>query len=276
MRAGEAVGLTQSAVSLQVKGLEGEFGVRLFDRSRRRPVLTEAGRIVLAKAEEILALYDQIEPALSDEQSLAGRLKLGAIQSALNGVLPAALAILNREHPRVRVHVAGGMSQDLAAKVAVGDLDAAITSEPVRPHPQDLVWTSLYEDRFWIVAPPGCEWTHPRDLLSKLPFIRLDTSAWTGRVIDRELRRMRIEVCEEMVFDSPEVIRRMVRNGLGVAVLALTEDVLTSLDLTCLPFGSPQLTRLMVLLERHDRKGGPIGEALTQAIVSLTTDLPAE
>jgi ABC-type glutathione transport system ATPase component len=45
-RAGEAVGLTQSAISLQVRGLEEEFGVQLFDRSRRLPVLTEAGRIV--------------------------------------------------------------------------------------------------------------------------------------------------------------------------------------------------------------------------------------
>ncbi|MFC7706240.1 LysR family transcriptional regulator [Plastorhodobacter daqingensis] len=162
-RAGEAVGLRQSAISLQVKGFEDEFGVRLFDHSRRRrSVLTEAGRIVLVKAEEILALYDQIEPALSDEQSLAGQLKLGAIQSALKGVLPAALAVLNREHPRVRVHVASGMSQDLATKVAAGDLDAAITSEPMRPHPQDLVWTPLYEDRFWIVAPPGCERTQLR------------------------------------------------------------------------------------------------------------------
>ena len=63
-RAGEAIGLTQSAVSLQVKALEEEFGAQLFDRSRRRPTFTEAGRIVLAKAEEVLALYDRI---LDDE-----------------------------------------------------------------------------------------------------------------------------------------------------------------------------------------------------------------
>ena len=56
-RAGDAIGLTQSAISLQVKSLEEEFGVQLFDRSRRLPTFTEAGRIVLAKAEEVLALY---------------------------------------------------------------------------------------------------------------------------------------------------------------------------------------------------------------------------
>ena len=141
-RAGEAVGLTQSAVSLQVKGLEEEFGVRLLDRTRHRPVFTDAGMIVLAKAEEILALYDQIEPALSDEQSLAGRLRLGAIQSALNGILPQALAVLNREHPasprscRGR-HVSGSRFEGTG-----GELDVAITSEPVRPYPQDLIWSA--------------------------------------------------------------------------------------------------------------------------------------
>src|SRR3712207_5299675 len=66
-RAADAVGLTQSAVSLQVKALEDEFGAQLFDRTRRQPTLTEAGRIVLARAEEVLALYDRIPDALSDE-----------------------------------------------------------------------------------------------------------------------------------------------------------------------------------------------------------------
>lgn len=254
---------------MQVKRLEEEFGVQLFDRTRRRPALTEAGAIVLAKAEEILLLYDQIEPALGDEQSLAGRLRLGAIQSALNGVLPEALAILNREHPRVRVHVSGGMSADLALKVAAGELDAALTSEPVRPYPQDLVWTALYEDRFWIVAPRGNEHREARELLSEMHFIRLDNSAWTGRVINREIRRMRLDVREEMVFDSPEVILRMVENGLGVAVLALTEDVRSKLMLTCIPFGSPQITRQMVLLERYDRKAGSLGEVLKCVIANL-------
>jgi DNA-binding transcriptional LysR family regulator len=59
-KAGDAVGLTQSAISLQIKSLEQEFGVALFDRSRRRPVLTEAGRILLARVEDIMDAYDRI------------------------------------------------------------------------------------------------------------------------------------------------------------------------------------------------------------------------
>ena len=153
--AGKAVGLTQSAVSLQVKALEEEFGAALFDRSRRLPVLTEAGRIVVARSAEVLALYDDIAAALGDERSLAGRLRVGAVQTALAGVLPDALVALNRAHPRVRVSVSVGLSAEMAEKVAAGELDAALTTEPVRPYPAGLVWTPLYRDRFWLFAPPG-------------------------------------------------------------------------------------------------------------------------
>lgn len=264
--AGKAVGLTQSAVSLQVKALEEEFGAPLFDRSRRLPVLTEAGRIVLARSAEVLALYDDIAGALGDERSLAGRLRVGAVQTALAGVLPDALVALNRAHPRARVSVSVGLSAEMAEKVAAGELDAALTTEPVRPYPAGLVWTPLYQDRFWLFAPPGQARRSARDLLAELPFIRFDSKAWAGRVIDRELRRMRVEVHEEMVLDSQDIILRMVEKGLGVAVLAVSDEIFAGLKLTCLPFGEPQLIRNIVMLERQDRRGGRLAVALAEAV----------
>lgn len=268
-RAGEAVGLTQSAVSLQIKSLEEEFGVQLFDRSRRRPVLTDAGRIVLEKSGEVIALYDQIAPSLSDEKSLAGRLKLGAVQTALSGGLPEALYALRRTHPRARVQVFSGMSVELAMQVVAGDLDAAVTTEPVRPYPADLVWTPLYQDQFWLVVPPGNERRSQRELLSEMPFIRFDSKAWAGRQIEHELRRMKVVVREEMALDSQEAILKMVEQGLGVAAVPLAEQTRAKLELGCLPFGEPQLTRKIVLLERRDRGGNRLASALARAISDL-------
>lgn len=273
-RAGAAVGLTQSAVSLQVRALEAEFGAQLFDRTRRLPVLTEAGRIVLDRATEVLALYDQIAPALSDERSLAGRLRLGAIQTALAGGLPEALAALNRAHPRLRVHVSAGMSAELALQVAAGALDAAVTTEPVAPHPPDLVWTRLYSERFWIVAPPGYEAVPPRALFAQLPFIRFDSRAWAGRMIERELRRQKITLREEMVLDSQEVILRMIAMGLGVAVVPLSEPLQRSLGPRCHPFGESGLRRHVVLLERRARPSGRLTEALARIVTGLCPSAP--
>lgn len=266
-RAADVVGLTQSAVSLQMKGLEQEFGVQIFDRSRRLPELTEAGRILLAKATEILELYDRIGPALSDERSLAGHLRLGATETVLHSALPDAVARLHGQHPRARVHVSGGMSTELAAKVANGELDVAVTSEPTRAYSKELVWRPLYQDRFWIVAPPDEDRTSAEELLTAHPFIGLGKSAWAARMIAQELRRRKIDVRPEMVFDSPEVILRMVASGLGVSVVALPDDVRTRADVACLPFGAPQLKRQIVLLERPDRKIGALSDALAGAFL---------
>ncbi|CBJ43584.1 LysR family transcriptional regulator [Ralstonia solanacearum] len=262
-RAGEAIGLTQSAVSLQVRALEDEFGVRLFDRSRRQPALTEAGRIVLAQAEQILGLYDHIPDALSDEKALVGRLRIGAIQTALSGPLPDALLSLRRAHPLLRVHVCAGMSAGLAQRVADGELDAAITSQPVRPHPAGLTWTTLYEDRFWLLAPPQHANTDARKLLEALPFIRFDAQAWAGRMIAAELRRLGVRVREEMVLDSQEAIVRMVASGLGAAIVALSDAVLMHLPpLVRLPFGQPHV----VLLEHASRPAQRFAQPLADAV----------
>ncbi|MBN9447609.1 MAG: LysR family transcriptional regulator, partial [Bosea sp.] len=160
---------------------------------------------------------------------------------------------------------------DAAADAGARDrreIDAAVTTEPVRPHPPGLVWTPLYRDRFWLIAPKGNERKDQRELLTDLPFIRFDSRAWAGRVIDRELRRQRLTVREEMILDSQEVILRMVEKGLGVAIAPLSEEARLGLALPCLPFGEPQLTRRIVLLERQDRRTERLAAALAQALIA--------
>jgi DNA-binding transcriptional LysR family regulator len=184
-----------------------------------------------------------------------------------------ALIRLYRAHPRLRVHVAAGMSSELASRVATGDLDAAVVTEPVKPHPVGLVWTPLYEENFWLIAPPGYEKRAPRDLLSDMPFIRFDSRAWAGRMIARELDRLAWTVREEMVLDSLAVIVRMVEKGLGVAVAPLSTQDLAVLNLTRLPFGEPQLRRRVVLLERQERASSRFCSALADAVLNTVADV---
>ncbi|ACT11871.1 MULTISPECIES: LysR family transcriptional regulator [Pectobacterium] len=266
-RAAEAVCLTQSAVSLHVRSLEEDFNVLLFDRSRRVPVLTEAGHRAVEQARDILAQYDGIAAELGEGGELAGRLRVGAIQTALAGVLPAALAALRRAHPRLRVLVNSGMSAELAIRIDAGELDAAVTTEPVKPYPTGLVSTPLYQEGFWIVAPSALASLDPRQLLQEHPFIRFDRRAWAGRTIDRELRRQRLRVQTDMELDSQEAIVQMVASGLGVAVIPLSERAMACLgNLTCIPFGEPQQQRRVVLLEREDRPAARLAAALADAI----------
>ncbi|KGA39829.1 MULTISPECIES: LysR family transcriptional regulator [Pectobacterium] len=272
-RAAEAVCLTQSAVSLHVRSLEEDFKVSLFDRSRRIPVLTEAGHRAVEQARDILAQYDGIAAELGEGGELAGRLRIGAIQTALAGVLPAALAALRRAHPRLRVLVNSGMSAELAIRIDAGELDAAVTTEPVKPYPTGLVSTPLYQEGFWIVAPLALASLDARQLLQDRPFIRFDRRAWAGRTIDRELRRQRLRVQTDMELDSQDAIIQMVASGLGVAVIPLSEREKNRLDnLVCIPFGEPQQQRRVVLLEREDRPAARLAAALAEAIRTQSGD----
>lgn len=266
-RAADTVHLTQSAVSLHIKSLEEEFNAALFDRSRRLPVLTDAGYLAVERAREIVALYDSIAVDIGSDNELRGRLKIGAIQTALAGALPLALAALAAEHPHLRINVASGMSAELATRVEAGELDVAITTEPVKPHPYGLVSTSLYEEGFWIIAPSSCAGLDFRQILQKLPFIRFDRRAWAGRTIDRELRRLRLRVQTSMELDSQDAIIQMVASGLGVSVVPLSNQNLEHLKhLEVQSFGSPQKSRRVVILEQEERPRGRLAAALAQAV----------
>ncbi|MBU1332902.1 MAG: LysR family transcriptional regulator, partial [Gammaproteobacteria bacterium] len=114
--AGQQVGLTQSAVSAQMRVLEQGLGVRLFDRSGRAAVLNAAGRHALPLAEQMLALYGQMaRPATLAEWQ--GELKVGAIASVQTGLLPEALPAFRQAAPRVELKLVPGVSLKLLSQV---------------------------------------------------------------------------------------------------------------------------------------------------------------
>jgi len=249
-RAADILSLTPSAVSLHIRSLEEELQVSLFDRSRRQVSLTEAGHLAVERAEHILAAYDEMADALISGPGLHGRLKIGAIHTALAGRLPAALVRIKAEHPHLHISVLSGMSAELARRVEDGELDAAITTEPVAPYPANLDFTPLYQNRFWAVAGPGFAGASLRELLASQPFLRFDKRAWAGRIIEQELRKQQLPVSEQMELDSQQALTHMASMGLGVAIVPLADEDLPQLPaVTLLPFGEPQRVRSVGLLE---------------------------
>ena len=266
-RAADLLSLTPSAVSLHIKTLEDELQVPLFDRSRRQVVLTEAGQLAVARAETILAAYDELADALASGPSLRGRLRLGAIHTVLARRLPKALVWIKAHHPDLHISVASGMSAELARRIEDGDLDAAITTEPVSPYPQSLDYTPLFEDRFWAIASPELAGQSLPQLLASQPFLRFDKRAWAGRQIEQELRRQHLQVSEQMELDSQEALARMAVMGLGVAIIPMSDEDLQRLPpATCLPFGEPQLKRRVVLLEHEKSQRRHLSAVLKTAM----------
>src|SRR5262245_28513989 len=93
----------QSNVSAQIRALEGELGVRLFDRLGRRVVLTEAGHRLLDYAERVLTLVDEARAVVGEDDEVAGTITVGAPESLCTYRLPPVLREVRARHPRLRV-----------------------------------------------------------------------------------------------------------------------------------------------------------------------------
>ena len=215
--AAEAIGLTQSAVSLHVKALEAELATRLFDRDTRPPLLNAHGKELVERAREIVGLCDGLTSSFAGGE-MAGTLELGAVPTGLSGVLPAALVKLRSSHPDLKIRVTSGLSSELASAVRKGNLDVAMVSEPAELA-TGLSWHACGREPLMVIAPKGTRGKTDRALLESLPYIHFQRFAWAGRVIDTHLRDRGIRVEQGMEMDSLEAVSMMVSNGLGVSIV---------------------------------------------------------
>lgn len=144
--------LTQSAVSQQIKALEDECGIPLFDRSGRLVRLTNAGQVFLMHVERILAQVDNARVEMTEMAGGArGRCRLAALPSMAAYLLPRALATFQRRYPGVDVHLMESVQAQLLEWVQQGTVDFGIVALPV--HDPQLQSTVLLHDEFVLVVP---------------------------------------------------------------------------------------------------------------------------
>lgn len=269
--AGKSLGLSAAAVGLRMKALEADLGVALFDRGPRSVVLNRAGRGALAGAEEVIARYEALS-ATAGEGALAGTLVMGALVSALMGAFADALWAVRRSHPRLDVRLFAGKSRDFAARVAGGELDAAIVVRPPYRLAASLAWTPLYAEPMVMIVPRRPHFALPRAarrILAEAPFIRFDRDAWTGYLVRRALRQAGVEVRDDMELDSVEAIVELVRGGYGVSIVPQLANVDWSADraLRIVPLPGVDVAREVGLLERSSHARMPATAAIKACFI---------
>ncbi|HFC04702.1 MAG TPA: LysR family transcriptional regulator [Rhizobiales bacterium] len=268
--AADAIGLTQSAVSLQIKGLEEEIGVEIFDRRHRPPLLNDRGRTLVEQARKVLAICDDISRQ-SGDMPLEGVLAFGAVPTSVASILPPALAMMRARHPKLQIRVSSGLSAELAAATRSGELDAAIVADPARLA-DGLVSYRISREPLLVIAPPDVPGETDKELLEAGSFIQFSRRAWTGQLIDRYIADRGIQVRCGMEIDSLEAITRMVNFGLGVSVVPLPRTASSMLDsLKWLPFGDPPLHRSLVMIERQASPQSQLVEAFTEVLRQVST-----
>lgn len=265
--AGERIGLTQSAVSSQIKRLEDSLGFSLFDRTGRSATLNAAGETTLARAEEICALYARLGD-LPDDAANRGLLRIGAIASAQPTLVARALARLRQSLPQLRVHVSPGVSMRLMDDLDAGSIDAAVIIRPPFGLLPDLAWQPLVQEPYVLIVPADTsakmDW---RSLLQAQPFLRYDRASFGGRMVERFLRREGLQVSDSVEVDEIPALIHLAAKGLGVGLVPLVEAHLPlPPGVRMLSLGEHTFHREVGLLQRKPRAGSPVVAQLAQCL----------
>ncbi len=216
--AARRVNVTLSAVSMQMKALEEELDVALFDRSHRPPTLTSAAARLVDPARELIARYDALTRLAQADTPLSGRLLLGVISTATIRLMPKALELIARDYPTAQVRIETALTDDLLENVRNGSFDAALVTRP-REAIAGIRMTTVYREKLVLIArhdisrPPTLEHLHGA------PFIRFVRRTGIGRIIDSLLVSQNIQPDEIMEIDTLEGILSMVANGLGISIV---------------------------------------------------------
>ena len=269
--AAERLFITPSAISHQMRELEDELEVALFDRASRPPRLNAHGHAVVEQGRDLIARFELLQTLARSPGEIGGRLMLGCVSGVSSELVPRALANLHASHPAVRVSIEEGLSEPLAIRVRRRELDAAIITELPDPDPE-LKSLVITEEAMMLVAPPGCDSTDWREVIARYPFIRLNRNAGMGKVIDRALREYRLEVNEAMELDSSETVVGMARAGIGAGVVPIGRlRRITAGDVVTMPFGDPPIHRRVVLTERRNNPRSDLSELVYEAVRAVTT-----
>src|ERR1700760_3829270 len=149
-RAATACGISQPALSMQIKELEEVLGAALVERGARQARLTSFGEDAVLRVREILRSVDEMgDLARASRDRLAGRLRIGMIPTIAPYFLPTAIANIGRRHPELDIHVREALTSTLIQELLEGRLDAAVVALPVSE--PSLAEVALFKEHFLLV-----------------------------------------------------------------------------------------------------------------------------
>lgn len=276
-RAAERCRVAQPSLSTQIAQLESALGVRLFERDRRRVLVTAAGRPLLDQARRLLlGADDLLEAAQRAGDPLAGPLRLGVIPTISPYLLPAIAPALRAAYPALALTWIEDRTAELVRSLHAGTLDAALLA--VEAELGEVEVAPVARDAFVLATPPGHPLGAPRTpasaaelrdasvlLLEDGHCLREQALAFCTRARTREL---------EFRATSLSTLAQMVAGGAGVTLLpelAVPTETRRA-DLRLRPFADPAPSRTLAIVWR---RSSPIAEALRRLAATVKGAYPA-
>lgn len=266
-RAGEAIGLTQSAVSHSVKELEAGVGVRLLDRTTREVVLTDAG---LRLANRVERLLDELQAALLDARSFgvqrSGTVRVATSQTISAHLMPQCIAAGEREYPEIRIMLRDQAQQQVLHSVRNAEVDFGIVVDPVQA--VDLECEAVLHEPFLLL----CRDDHPFaaqqevrwSALNGCRLVLQDYASGSRPLIDSALRQQGVEAQVVQEIGHPATLFPMVAEGIGISIFPALALPLPEGGRLRVRRLVPEINRALMLVRRKNRSLTPAAEAIWQ------------
>lgn len=253
-KAAEALHLTQPAVTLQIKNLEGGLGQRLLERSGRTLTLTPAGEIFLTYAQQILNLAEQAQETVEQFIKQRGRLSIAAGTTTTIFRLPAILSVYHQNYPKVDIRIRNGASKRVTELVYENTVDLGLvtTIDPVLT----LKTIPVFKDQIWLIGPVG----HPPAItiqqLEQASLILFDSGSGFRRFLTEQFSAYHFIPKVAIELESIEAIIRFVQCSLGLAFLpqiAVAEELCNNSLQHIQIEGWQEMVRQTYLIYRKDK-----------------------
>ena len=220
-KAAEALYITQPNLSRQMQNLEKEIGQQLFIRGTKKITLTEAGRLLRKRAEEIIELYNQAETELTKPiNDIGGDIYIGGGESFVMGVIAKAAHLVQNDYPNVKFHLFSGDSGTISERLDKGLIDFGIFIEPFDLSKYEYLRLPLYDTWGVLMRKDSPlaekEFVTPEDLWDK-PIIRSRQSIGKNKVgewFGKSDEELNIVATGNLLYN----MSLLVEEGLGYAV----------------------------------------------------------
>jgi DNA-binding transcriptional LysR family regulator len=225
-QAADQLGVTQPAVSLQIRSLEQRLGQQLLDRSGRRVEPTEAGLRLYRSAQRLLALEQQMLAELGEEAGgeVTGRLEIGASTGPGGSVLPVLLGEFQRLHPQAHVALTVSDTQTVVEQVGRRELELGVVGAAGRH--RGVTFEPFYRDEVVLAVPAGHRRADKILSLEELkdePLVLMQEGAGIRQMIDDELRELGLRLRDlnvQLELGLQESARAAVLGGFGATFIS--------------------------------------------------------
>ena len=252
-QAAQQCNVSQPTLSGQIKKLEAQLGVTLFERNNKRVMLTESGAHIVRAATHILREANTIEEiAESAKDPLSGKFRLGAFPTVSTYIFPEMVPQVKKYMPDLRLILIEEKTASLIEKLRDGTIDAALLALPI--HDDFLQSAAVFDDEFFLAVPSDHELAHHQKINQRTLHQHRLLLLEEGHC----LRDQALDVCqlhginEEQDFKATglETLRQMVRAGTGITLMPKIAIATDETGIAYIPFESPAPKRTIGLVWR--------------------------